>query len=47
MALDCSAPNAILLVDLAIAGYGLDWPAVLCRPWLSRQATGSALGQLK
>jgi len=39
-ALDWSAPNAIHLVELAIAGDGLDWPAVHCRPWLSRQATG-------
>jgi len=44
MALGCSAPNAIRLVDLAIAGDGLDWPAVPCRPCLSRQATGSTLG---
>ena len=42
MALGCSGPNAIHFVDLAI-----DWPAVPCRPWLSRQATGSTLGQLK
>ena len=42
-----SAPNAIRLVDLATAGDGLDWPAVPCHPWLSRQATGSTLGQLK
>jgi len=47
MALGCSAPNAIRFVDLVIAGDGLDWPAVPCRPWLSRQATGSTLGQLK
>jgi len=47
MALGCLAPNAIRFVDLAIAGDGLDWPAVLCRPWLSRQATGSTLGQRK
>jgi len=33
-------PNTIRLVDLAIAGDGLDWPAAPCRPWLSRQATG-------
>jgi len=46
-ALGWSAPNAIRLVDLAIAADGLDWPAVPCRPWLSHQATGSALGQLK
>jgi len=32
MALGCSAPNAIRFVDLAIAGDGLDWPAVSCRP---------------
>jgi len=31
MTLGCSAPNAIRLVD---------WPAVPCRPWLSRHATG-------
>jgi len=47
MALGCSAPNAIRFVDLAIAGDGLDCPAVPCRPWLSRQAMGSTLGQLK
>ena len=38
-------PNTIHLVDLAIAGNGLDWPAGPCRPWLSRQATQSTLGQ--
>jgi hypothetical protein len=43
-ALGWSAPNAIRLVDLAIA---LDWPADPCRPWLSHQAKGSTLGQLK
>ena len=47
MVLGCSAPNAIRFVDLAIAGDGLDWPAVPCHPWLSRQVTGSTLGQLK
>jgi hypothetical protein len=47
MALGCSAPNAIRFDDLAFAGDGLDWPAVPCRPWLLRQATGSTLGQLK
>jgi len=47
MALGCSAPIAFGLVDLAIAGDGLDWPAVPCRPWLSRQATRSTFGQLK
>ena len=26
---------------------GLEWPAAPCRPWFSRQATGSTLGQLK
>jgi hypothetical protein len=36
----------IRLVDLAIAGDSLDWPAGPCRPWLSPQATGSTLGQL-
>ena len=46
-ALGWSAPNAIRLVDLAIAGDGLDWSAGPCRPWLSRQATGSNLGQRK
>jgi len=47
MALGCSAPNAIRLVDLAIACVGLDWPAVPYQACLSRQATGSTLGQLK
>jgi hypothetical protein len=46
-ALGKSSPNAIHLVDLAIAGDGLDWPAGPCRPWLSRQPTGSTLGQRK
>ena len=46
MALGCSAPNAILLVDLAIAGESLDWPAVPCRSWLSSQVKVSTLGQL-
>jgi len=46
-ALGWSAPNVIRLVDLAIAGDRLDWPADPCRPWLSRQATGSTLGQRK
>jgi len=46
-ALGLPAPNAISLVDLAIAGDGLDWPAGPCRSWLSRQATRSALGQRK
>ena len=47
MALGCSAPNAIHFDDLVIAGDVLDWPAVPFRPWLSREATGSTLGQLK
>ena len=47
MALGCSAPNAIRLVDLAIVGDGLDWPVVPCHPWRSLQATGSTLGQRK
>jgi hypothetical protein len=47
MALGCSAPNTIRFVDLTIAGDGLDWPAVPCRPWLSRQATGSTLCRLQ
>jgi hypothetical protein len=46
-ALGFMGPNAIRLVDLAIAGDGLDWPAGPCRPWLSPQATGSTLGWLK
>ena len=46
-ALGWSAPNMIRLVDWAIKGDGLDWPAGPCRPWLSRQATGSTLGQSK
>jgi len=33
-------PNTIRLVDLAVAGYGLDWPDAPWRPSLSRQATG-------
>ena len=41
------ATNAIRFVDLAIAGDGLDWPVVPGLPWLSRQATGSNLVQLK
>jgi len=46
-ALGWSAPNAIRLVDLAIAGDVIDWPAVPCRPWFSRQTTASTLGQRK
>jgi hypothetical protein len=45
--LGCSASNAIRLVELVIAGDGLHWPAGSCRPWLTRQATGSTLGQRK
>jgi hypothetical protein len=44
-ALRSSEPKAIRLVDLAIAGDSLDWPAGPRRPWLSRQATESTLGQ--
>jgi len=47
MALGCSALNAIGSVNLAIMGNGLNWPAAPCRPLLSRQTTGSTLGQLK
>ena len=46
-ALSWSALNAIRLVYLVIAGDGLDWPAVPCRPWLSPHATRSTLGQFK
>ena len=46
-ALSWSAVNAIRLLDLVIAGDDLDWPAVCCRRWLSRQATMSTLGQFK
>jgi hypothetical protein len=34
-------------VTEARSADGLDWPAGLCRPWLSRLATGSTLGQHK
>ena len=44
-ALGWPAPDAIRLVDLVIAGEGLDWPAGPCRPSLSRQAKGSTFGQ--
>ena len=47
MACGCSAPNTIRVVALAIAGDDLDWPDAPFRPWLSRQMTGSNLGQLK
>ena len=47
MAVGYSAPNAIRFVELAIAGDGVYWPALPCRPWLSSQAMGSTLGQLK
>jgi hypothetical protein len=46
-ALGWSAPKAIRLVDLAIAGDGLDCVAGPCRPWISRQAKGSTLAQCK
>jgi hypothetical protein len=39
--------TVIRLVDSALAGEGLDWLAGPCCPWLSRQATGSTLGQRK
>jgi hypothetical protein len=42
-ALGRSVLNTIRLVDLAIAGVGLDWLAGPCRTWLSCQATGSTL----
>jgi len=35
MALGCSAPNAICLVDLAIADDGLDWPRLASTGLLS------------
>jgi len=44
-ALGWSAPNAIHLVDLAISADSLECPAGPCRPLLSRQATGSTIGQ--
>jgi hypothetical protein len=44
-ALGRSALNAIRLVDFAIAGIGVGWPAGPCQPWLSRKAMGSTLGQ--
>jgi len=40
-----SAPNAIRLIELAIAGNGLDGPAGSYRPWRTPKATGSSLGQ--
>jgi hypothetical protein len=43
----CLAPSEIRLVDLAIAGDGLVWPAGSCRPWLTPKATVSTLGQCK
>jgi hypothetical protein len=46
-ALGYSVLNAIRLVDVVIAGDDLDYPAGPCRPWLTRQATGSTLGQPK
>jgi len=35
------------VLSTAIAGNGLDWPAVPCSPWLSCHATGSTHGQLR
>jgi len=46
-ALGWSASSTIRLVDLTIAGDGLDQPAGPCRPWLSRQATGSTVDHRK
>ena len=43
MALGRSAPNAIRIADMAIAGDGLPWPVGPWRPWLSHQAVGSTL----
>jgi hypothetical protein len=40
-----SAPNTIRLVELAIAGDGLDWSAGSRRPWLTPKASGPNLGQ--
>jgi hypothetical protein len=40
-------PNATHLVDMAVAGDGLDCHAGFCRPYLSRQVTWSNLGQHK
>jgi len=34
-------------IDLAIADDGLELPAGSCRPWLSRQTTGSTIVQFK
>ena len=47
MALGCSTQNAIRFVELDHRG---GWPRLACCPcdsWLSRQATGSTLGQYK
>lgn len=46
-ALGWSVMNEIRLVELAIAGNELDWPASPCCPWISRQTTGSTLCQRK
>ena len=46
-ALGCSAPQAIRLVDSAIAGEGHDWPRDTCRSSLSRQTSRSTLVQRK
>ena len=46
-ALGWSVPSTICLVDLAIAGDGLGWPAVPYHPWLLRQAMESTLCQRK
>jgi len=39
-ALGWLAPKQIRLVDSAVAGDVLEWPAGPSDPWLSRQATG-------
>jgi hypothetical protein len=46
-ALGLSAPRVFRLVDLVLAGDGLDWPAVPCHLWLSLRAMGATLVQLK
>ena len=41
----CSALNVIRLVHLVIVGNGLERPAVPCRLWISRHATGSTFNR--
>ena len=38
-------PKGSMLISAEHHREGLDWTADSCRPWLSRQATGSTLGQ--